>query len=467
MPAAAYLRGMARPVIAVFSRHRHPRLRYVLNEVGQRLGGHFKLFTDQNKYHACECIARIQYASETERAGASESEIFIFAHSFLAGKEVSATDLTTGWGSDGFRFRLQCSKGNQGSSNPASSCFRGEQPAFFPSPNKRRYDPFSIIFFCLSRYEEYQPFTVDEHGRFPAKESHALKNNYLHFPLVDYLLAELAMLLKLTNVNQEAFFQATYDVDVPFAYRQRGIRGIGSGIKDLLTGHFRRGVSRFQTLLFGKNDPYDTFDQIRKLHAGKQPKPRVFFLLADKRSAYDPNPSPNDSAYQQLIRQTSEWAKIGIHPSYYSSGRAELVQREKDTLRNITNLPVTHSRQHFLRINLPGTYRELIRAGIIHDHSMGYASEIGWRAGTNQSFYWYDLEREQRTHLLVHPFGAMEVTLLRYKNLATLKSKEKLSQLLENLSPLGGPCTLLWHNSSFAADYGWEGWWEMYVELFT
>lgn len=504
---------MTTPVIAVLSVHRHPRLRYVLSEAGRRLNCSFKLFTDEQKYLNCDCTIRIRYATDLTDSSKDESELSVYAHPFLAGKDALAKDLVTGWGSEGFRFVLQLrdvpdlkselaireqglnfieaksslranksSKvppapeggGVQESNKPlqrvpsGSSCLKAEEPklpAFFSCPHQLYYDPFSIIFYCLSRYEEYQPFSADDHGRFPASVSHARSNNYLDYPLVDHLLAELGRMLELELINSESFFRATYDVDVPFAYQLRGWRGVASGVKDLLTGYFRRSLARFGTLLSGKDDPFDTFDQLRRLHADQKEKPRVFFLLTEKRSAYDPNPSPSESAYQHLIRETAEWAEIGIHPSYYSSTKPELFQSEKETLKQISDLPITHSRQHFLRVNLPVTYRELIRAGITNDHSMGYASEIGWRAGTNESFFWYDLEREQKTHLLVHPFGAMEVTLLRYKNLATLKSKEAILNLYENLSPLGGPCTLLWHNSSFADDFGWKGWWEMYADL--
>lgn len=447
---------MALPVIAVLSPHRHPRLRYVLSEAGRRLGADFKLFTDQAAYQHATATGRIRYGAEPNHCTAG-AEIALFAHSFLAGKVPAAADLVVKESAK--EFRLQSSHGYQ--EEQKKLVF----PAFFACPNQARYDPFSMLFYCLSRYEEYQPFTADEHGRFPASASHAFANDYLERPVVDYLLAELSELIGLTAVNNPAFYQATYDIDVPFAYLRRGWRGMAAGIKDVLTGRFQRAWSRYATVLFNRPDPYDTFARLRELHADQPARPRVFFLLAKQSSVYDPSPPYTDLTYSRLIQQVTEWAETGIHPSYYSTERPELIQREKDRLHELTKLPVLHSRQHFLRFTFPATYRELIRAGITHDHSMGYADEIGWRAGTNQSFYWYDLEREKQTHLLVHPFGVMDVTLLRYKDFATLKSKTVIEDLFDQLSPLGGPLTLLWHNSSFANDFGWKGWWEMYAGL--
>ncbi|MEJ2595165.1 MAG: hypothetical protein P8100_08600 [bacterium] len=46
--------------------------------------------------------------------------------------------------------------------------------ALFPTYDKTSlfpFDPFSAIFYLVSRYEEYQPFVRDEHGRFTANLS--------------------------------------------------------------------------------------------------------------------------------------------------------------------------------------------------------------------------------------------------------------------------------------------------------
>jgi hypothetical protein len=47
------------------------------------------------------------------------------------------------------------------------------------------FDIFSAVFFMVSRYEEYLPFTPDSHGIFNATETLAYKNNFLLIPVVD------------------------------------------------------------------------------------------------------------------------------------------------------------------------------------------------------------------------------------------------------------------------------------------
>lgn len=426
--------------IAVLARHRHPRLRYVLNQLGRWWGVNLRLFTDQVAYRDHPAIARISYGGESSDV----TEVQLAADAFLAGL--------------GEPF-LTSDVANLGSASTSEVL--------------RHRDLLSFIFFCLSRYEEYQSFTADVHDRFPATASHAYQNNYLHRPVVNEAVSVLAHKIRTAFPNCDLRLpphrlQLTYDVDVPYAYRGRGWRGLASGLRDLLTGHPRRFLARTHCLFDpGATDPYDTYSSLGELHRRYDLKARYFFLLSGQRTRFDPNPSPTQTAYRKLIQELAQRADVGVHPSYYSSDRPELFAAQRAILREITGRTVEHSRQHFLRFSLPGTYRELLRAGLRHDHSMGYAAAVGFRAGTNLPFLWYDLEREESTYLTVHPFAAMDVTLRRYRepNPDPAAAKEILLELAGNVRASGGPLTLLWHNSSFAADYGWAGWWEMYVSV--
>ena len=179
------------------------------------------------------------------------------------------------------------------------------------------------------------------------------------------------------------------------------------------------------------------------------------------------SPFPIPEEQRGLMRRLADAAEVGIHPSYRSSDREELFSVEKARLEEIIGGAVTRSRQHYLRFRLPETYRALIQAGLSSDASMGYGDAVGWRAGTNLPFPWYDLEREASTRLTVLPFAAMDVTLRNYLGLSARASAERVRALAERVLPYGGPFCLLWHNSSFAAEYGWAGWWDMYRDLAT
>jgi hypothetical protein len=132
-------------------------------------------------------------------------------------------------------------------------------------------------------------------------------------------------------------------------------------------------------------------------------------------------------------------------------------------LETITQKNVTNSRQHFLRLNFPTTYRALIQAGITDDFTMGYADAVGFRAGVAVPFQWFDLLENKITTLTIHPFMAMDATLKQYLNLNPAKAAQIVIDLAKATQKYGGQMITLWHNSSFTEE--WKGWKEAYISI--
>lgn len=429
------------PSIAVLSRHRHPRLRYVLKELGRDLGWKFRLVTDADKWKSLEADARVLYG---ENSGGVTSVNWP-AHPFLSGSPIADQQVEH---QDGL-------------------------PVFFSTSTG--HDLLAAIFFQLSRYEESESFQADAHGRFPASESHARRNGYLGRPVVREWAAALAagLMAKYPGLpapkTRPFVFRPSYDIDLLWAWKYRGWRGPAAGLRDLLTGAPRRAIQRFTTPT--DKDPFQTLAFLKALHAkpgktGATPlQPVYFWLLANNEDRRDPNPYPIPKEQIEIMREIAEQHLVGIHPSYLSHERPKLVAEEAGRLQAMTGRAVRHSRQHFLRFRIPETYRALRDNGITHDYSMGYADAVGWRAGTNLPFFWYDLEREEATGLMVHPFAAMDVTLKNYLGLGPEDAPREVMELARLVKPFGGDFMLLWHNSSFSEAYGWAGWREAYAEL--
>ena len=453
---------MPTPVITVLSAHRHPRLRYVLRLLSDDLGWRFRLVTDPAKAGPGPGLS---YGMES----GDPPYPALPAHPFLAGASASEEDLTVRWQDDvPFYFAV----GNEVEPHIAD----------VPAPNQS--DLLACIFFTVTRYEEYSSPAADAHGRFPASASHARRNGYLHLPVVRTWTSLISKLLRdrfpeLPPPHRPpAYLQPTYDIDLLWAYRYRGLRGVAAGVRDVLTGHPGRALDRLRSA--STSDPYDTLDRLRDLHGPDStapgappshplpsPRPRFFWLLADNGDRKDPNPYPIPEEQRSRMRALSEWADHGLHPGYRSTDDAITITAEAARFTDVFGRAPVHSRQHFLRFRLPDTYRDLRQNGLQHDHSMGYADAIGWRAGTNLPHPWYDLEREEMTGLTVHPFAAMDVTLKNYLGLGAEEAIRRVRELFSGLEGYGGPCALLWHNSSFAAEYGWAGWWEAYRVLWN
>ena len=79
-------------------------------------------------------------------------------------------------------------------------------------------------------------------------------------------------------------------------------------------------------------------------------------------------------------------------------------------LQDVVRRPVTQSRQHYLRMRTPHTFRNLIELGIKDEHSMGYTELPGFRASIASAYTFYDVELEMELPLNLHPFAFMDVT---------------------------------------------------------
>lgn len=332
------------------------------------------------------------------------------------------------------------------------------------------FDLFSMIFFLISRYEEYQTFLPDPHGRFTANQSMAAQYGFLHQPLVDLWVQQFVELLKSRHSQIQVpsgtyKFQPTYDIDLAWAYKHKGfLRTILSGIRNIVKGDFQSLAKQVSVSLGKSNDPFFTFKELDQLHNRFQMKPLYFFLLGNY-ATYDKNVSHKSIALQELIQQVNQQYELGIHPSYASNVKTKLLGIEISRLEKIAEKKIWRSRQHFLKLHFPSTYQNLLDHNIQADYSLGYADNIGFRASTSKAFYWYDLEKEEKTALLLHPFQVMDVTLKQYLQLQPEAAVETVSTLIDSIKKTNGVFTTLWHNSSFSYIDGWQDWWTVYEAI--
>jgi hypothetical protein len=134
-------------------------------------------------------------------------------------------------------------------------------------------------------------------------------------------------------------------------------------------------------------------------------------------------------------------------------------------LEQLIQRPVDLSRQHFIRFQLPETYRQLISAGISHEFSMGYGTINGFRASIASSYYWYDLKEEVTTPLLVHPFCFMDANAYYEQKCTAGEALRELMELYETIKSVNGRMITIWHNSFLGTANEFEGWRETYHQF--
>ncbi len=420
--------------ILVYTEKRSARLDYVLEEIlGRRLGLKYGVVTGREEYLQA-ALPGICYGEKPVRP---EKEIFIPAAGLL-------------WesGTESPQPRVETP---------------GDVPVLFPVADKGDFpfDLFSAFFFMLTRYEEYLPFDQDAHGRFPAASSLAFRHGFLDIPVADRWVMMLEKKLKsafpgIRTKEKEVLFLPTFDVDQVFAVKEKPFFRYLAGCVKSRDFSGRRRIRRGE-----EPDPFDTFAAIRRLHEPRGLKP-FFFFHAGTWGKYDKSISPVKDSVSRVIRECDSWGRVGLHPSYRSNEKPELLFREKERLERVLGHPVIAARQHFIRLRFPSTYRRLLEAGIREDYSMGFPEMPGFRAGTAFPFRWFDPERDEVTPLTVYPFVVMDGALRNMAGENREQSLAVLKDLYEKTEATGGRFIQLWHNHSLGEKEGWQGWRVLY-----
>lgn len=420
---------MEDPSILIYSNHASTRLRYTLGlifhdilNVGFKLSNDFEVFKG---HHA----AKVNYSELVDPAAIS-----IRPASLLSELGFSEQNLIFGnW---------------------------KELPVFFETDKNASIpnDIFSVIFYLVTRYEEYQnPSDVDRYGRFKAEASIAYENNFLEKPLVNLIVLKFAEQIteqfpdfkfELTKYH----YKPTFDVDMAYSYLAKGFwRNAGGFIRSLFKLEFGKIKERYRVLLGFIPDPFNNFDFIIESLRTENYQ-AVFFMNLGDYGKNDKNVPYRNPRFFRLLLTLKENAQLNIHPSYASNENIELLKDEIAKLQHIVGGEVFRSRQHFLIINWPETYQNLIQQGIMEDYSLGYASQVGFRASICTPFKFYNLIKEEETNLLIRPFAFMDGTLTDYMNLKKDEILQRMVALSISVKEVGGDLIGIWHNSSLAED---------------
>ena len=424
--------------LQIYSEYKTNRLEYILNVIfSQILSVEYSLITHLNALNTEQ--PTLNYSSQF-----IENAIQIKPHTLLFETEIQQQDI------------------------------RVENNYYFFRTNNTgiQFDIFASSFYMISRYEEYFPSKLDSHLRFCAENSLAYKSHFLEKAVVNRWALELkTQLLKqfpnLTIKTSSYQFLSTIDIDNAFAFKAKNpIRLIGGFIKALIRADFEDIKARISYLIFNKKDPFDVYDYISSLHQKNQIK-TVFFFLVGKNTRYDKNIKISNTHYQNLIQKIAQESLIGIHPSYYSNANINILQSEINSLQSLVNKNITISRQHFLKLTLPDSYKKLLQLNIKEDYTMGFASQVGFRAGICTPFLWFDLEENKSTDLKIIPFQVMDGTLNQYLKLKPKEALNLIESIKKEVKSVNGLFVTLWHNESLSEIREWKGWRTVYEQMIS
>lgn len=341
-----------------------------------------------------------------------------------------------------------------------------ELPTFFNTSKNALipFDLFAASFFLITRYEEYLPHQKDKYGRYAHTNSIAYRHQFLHLPIIHVWLIEFEKICQSKNTNfslakNNFNFLPTYDIDIAYQYKyHKTIKTMASIVKDIVTLNIIAIKERYQMIMNIIKDPFDVYDWLQQLHNNFKLQPIYFFLVAQQINRYDKNINVKNIGFKKLVQQIAQQNIIGIHPSWQSNTNDTLLQQEIITLQNISQQKIFASRQHYIKLNLPHTFRLLIQQKIYNDYSMGYTTINGFRASYTLPHYWFDIEKNAITNLLIHPFCYMDATAIFEKKLTIAQAQTELQALYDVVKKVNGTCIAIFHNHFLTTQKKWKPW---------
>lgn len=344
-------------------------------------------------------------------------------------------------------------------------------PAFFPTNDSADipFDLFAASFYLISRYEEYLPHQKDVHGRFDVYQSIAYKSGFLEIPIVDLWVKELHSIIqqKFTSIDFQLHnfnFIPTIDIDNAYAYRHKGFtRAFLGTSRSIVRFNLYDFYSRIAVYLRLQRDPFNTYRKIFRILS--QHHQSVWFILGGRYGEFDKSIPLHKKPIKRLLKHIANQFRVGIHPSYASNSSLSIISNEIQALSNASGTLIDLSRQHFLRIKFPDTYRILNELGIKYDFSIGYSNAVGFRASTSTPFKFYDILEEKELEITLAPFQVMDRALLDGLGLTPQKAVEKTIELAQQVKDVNGTFVLAWHNESLSGINEWKGWENVLKEI--
>lgn len=334
------------------------------------------------------------------------------------------------------------------------------------------YDILGLTYWMLNRIEEIGSDQLDEHGRFPATASHAYKYGYLDRPIVDEWLNILGQVIKKVwpeiKLKEHKFsIKVSHDVDTPSLYAFKPWKNIlrmmaGHALKRrdfkaFLSAPYVKFVTNRELL---KRDPFNTFDWLMNVSEKNKIKSAFYFICGRTNPQFDGDYEIEHPVMRKLLREIhSRGHEIGLHPSYGTYQKPELIVKEAERLKAVCKeegieQPEWGGRMHYLRWKHPVTLSGWDQAGMTYDSTLGYADRAGFRCGTCFEYPGFDPIEQEVLNVRIKPLIAMDcsVTGSAYEGHGfSDEAFERLKHLKKRCISVGGVFSLLWHNSYLKA----------------
>lgn len=318
-------------------------------------------------------------------------------------------------------------------------------------------DVIAASFLMLTRWEEIvYDGEMDRFNRFPEEKQLSVKYKFSHRPIVNEYADAIGRLLNELGFEwpqNEYQYSICPEHDVDFYERfpdtPAWFRSISGDL--LKRKSFRLGMQTvregFRKLFRQGADPFDTFDFLMTESEKIGAKSCFYFMPGKgiKGDEYELFSSKVRSKITQIIERGHE---IAMHPGFKTSHDSELMNIEYARMHRIYP-DIQKSRQHFLQLRMPFTFRHLDQLGIKMDTSMGFKDRNGFRNGCCYDYPYFDPILREELPLRISSFVIMDSVFLRNsaKNEEVANEFAHYSALIYKYK---GSFRFIWHNNNFS-----------------
>jgi len=356
------------------------------------------------------------------------------------------------------------------------------KPEFLIRDHRVGFDLINVVFFLLSRQEEYTYEHRDLWDCFAAPYSVLYEQGILGIPIINYYIKHLELYVRrwIRGVSEPRWKDgAPYSVI------------LSHDVDHLPSNDITITLNR---LLHANRDPGFIADMLgytkELLSSGRLSKPTwrlsdwiekereygfhsTFFLAANTRRLHHNDPSY--WIYSKLIHNgkrisISRVAKmieedgweIGLHGSMNTYIDQQLLSKEKKLLIDQTGCTVAGIRQHYLRFDVRKTWQVQESLGFSYDTTLGYNERNGFRAGIAFPFVPYDLQNEREYNLLELPVSIMDGNFFADygEKLDARKAIQRCKKLFKVVEQTEGLLVVNFHPHYYATTH--PDWWAVY-----
>ncbi len=326
-------------------------------------------------------------------------------------------------------------------------------------------DVLGAAFFMLTRYEEVVSRFTDDHERYPSYASLAVIEGFMERPIVDETVDALWVAMHelwpaLTRRTTAFRLRLTHDVDHPWAALGQPANAVLRRLSgDLLRRRdpvlAGRRAGAFISARAGRLDvdPYNTFDLLMDTSERHDIR-STFYFLAGETGAREGRYRLSDPPIRALLKRIhGRGHEVGLHASYGTFRSPELIEHEITDLKQACadagiDQPIWGVRQHYLRFEIPITWRAQDMSGLDHDSTLGFADYPGFRAGTCREFPVFDILDSRALRLRERPIIIMDTTWFGYHAMDPDQAASRTRSIVETCRRYRGDAVLLYHNST-------------------